>query len=352
MKKLVGVSLLAFSLSFAYGASYGTLGKIPLSKPLVTTVNPPKHIYIKPSQHQQRRTMSSTRSAPQPAPSIRPASQFVFNPQTDAISAVNNDQGQLVYYLVYKKSDAARNLVYFNDRLNQVSGNDAEHYNMTVTDSNSYGGWVYFDSTQGGFKSGCTFASRNGHYKYFNFTVNSQGLMTIETAITYFSSGEVRTTKPIPLDKWVYIQGYQLGENYQLGWKDINGEQHIVSGQIRILESRRDTHYIDLNGVERVIRGIYPIAFNFHTCATRSAHFFWHPSEPMLAGYNIKNFSSAEVRQGLYYNLDTRLLNDINNAFLNNTSPIKPNMVVVYTSDDGTIIAIDLRETPYPDFTK
>ncbi|MGP1450047.1 MAG: hypothetical protein ACTTJS_02815 [Wolinella sp.] len=72
----------------------------------------------------------------------------------------------------------------------------------------------------------------------------------------------------------------------------------------------------------------------------------------MLAGYNIKNFSSAEVRQGLYYNLDTRLLNDINNAFLNNTSPIKPNMVVVYTSDDGTIIAIDLRETPYPDFTK
>ncbi|MGP1450046.1 MAG: hypothetical protein ACTTJS_02810 [Wolinella sp.] len=93
MKKLVGVSLLAFSLSFAYGASYGTLGKIPLSKPLVTTVNPPKHIYIKPSQHQQRRTMSSTRSAPQPAPSIRPASQFVFNPQTDAISAVNNDQG-------------------------------------------------------------------------------------------------------------------------------------------------------------------------------------------------------------------------------------------------------------------
>lgn len=154
-------------------------------------------------------------------------------------------------------------------------------YNNTVTHSNSFGGWFYFDSLNGGYNGGCTLADRSkGATRVFRFTLSPTGILSISRQNSAYSTVSTNTTVAVPMDEWIYIQGHQLGNNYTVGWKKEDGTEHTASGS------------------NNPIVSITPEAYNFDiSCASDATHIFWQPGKTMFAWFSQTNVSSAEIYQ-------------------------------------------------------
>jgi len=70
----------------------------------------------------------------------------------------------------------------------------------------------------------------------------------------------------------------------------------------------------------------------------------------MFSNYATRDLRNKPVHQGLYYNLDATLLQDINNVILGQPTPLNLNMFDIYINNSGVAIVVDLRNIAYLDF--
>ncbi len=114
--------------------------------------------------------------------------------------------------------------VYYNGGRNA----NAEYSEWGIPYTNSFGLWIKLG---GYFTTPITLFNRNevhseaGGYRtdFFNFQVLESGKLSVKTKLTNTSFDNIITTKPIPLNKWVYVQAIQNVKKYQVGWKTEDG---------------------------------------------------------------------------------------------------------------------------------
>jgi len=124
-------------------------------------------------------------------------------------------------------------------------------------------------------------------YAFFRLSLTSNGMLSVKSQITGFSTGNIQTTSAVPMDEWVYIQGYQFGNTYKVGWKKPNGVQHVVQGNIVPL----DGQYV-------------PNTYNFSTnCLHATRGFFWQPGDDMFVNMyaNVEGKEVHQINNGGYY---------------------------------------------------
>lgn len=163
---------------------------------------------------------------------------------------------------------------------NENSGSLRNYYNNVVNLSNSFGGWFYFDSQSGGYNGGCTLADRSGANRVFRFTISPTGILSISQQHSDYSTASTSTTQAVPMDEWIYLQGYQMGHSYSVGWKKTNGVQHVVS----------NTFY--------PVTTLKPNAYSFNiSCASNATHTFWQPGKTMFSWMETADIGTAEICQ-------------------------------------------------------
>ncbi len=169
-----------------------------------------------------------------------PLDLFTFNPDTDILVEVTDASGsQVLYYLAAKKDTQAFcfQITTNNEWILPIAGssewdNIANAYNGKFyadntgdprVAANSVGMWIYATSYKD-FANAIIFSrnySGNGPIRadYFHAVINADGTLQITSALTDYSVDRVYTTKPYPLNEWVYIQAFQQANLYTIGWK-------------------------------------------------------------------------------------------------------------------------------------
>jgi len=214
----------------------------------------------------------------------------------------------------------------------------ANYYNSTVTKSNSFGSWVFFDSQNGGYGAGDELTNRRSSSPInFRFSVLSNGKLQVKISRTNWSTVSVESPLPVPMDQWVYIQAYQSGNNYSVGWQTANGTQSVASKNMSSLITNN------------------PNTYNFDISLPANAtHTFWGPGTQMFAEMNNADISAKDVSSMSIVDYTT-------SAFLNDLwagifpaiadTTITQDMLDIYT-DNSNIIVVDLRNrtctTPLP----
>lgn len=185
-----------------------------------------------------------------------------FNSSTDSLVALRNSAGNVVLYVTYTTdkpfAEVGNILTIDSSRLDSPKDyavqkwnpdkqelyseyvNARTYYNggRNPTDkypewgmpySNSFGMWIKLG---GYFSEAILLFNRNEIYKqsdpaweyqYFNFQLLPSGLLSVTTKYSDYSTERIITTKPIPLNKWVYIQAIEKVLDYQIGWKAEDG---------------------------------------------------------------------------------------------------------------------------------
>ncbi|WP_297812158.1 hypothetical protein [uncultured Helicobacter sp.] len=185
-----------------------------------------------------------------------------FNSSTDSLVALKNSAGNVVLYVTYTTdkpfAEVGNILTIDSSRLDSPKDyavqkwnpdkqelyseyvNVRTYYNggRNPTDkypewgmpySNSFGMWIKLG---GYFSEAISLFSRNEIYKqsdpawenqYFNFELLPSGLLSVTTKYSDYSTERITTKKPIPLNKWVYIQAIEKVLDYQIGWKAEDG---------------------------------------------------------------------------------------------------------------------------------
>lgn len=118
--------------------------------------------------------------------------------------------------------------------------------------SNSFGMWIKLG---GYFSEAISLFNRNEIYKqddpaweyqYFNFKLLPTGLLSVTTRYGDYATQSITTTKPIPLNKWVYIQAIEKVLDYQIGWKAEDGSDEELVQQTfgnQTIKFSKDTSY-------------------------------------------------------------------------------------------------------------
>ena len=185
-----------------------------------------------------------------------------FNPSTDSLVALKDSAGNVILYITYTTdkpfAEVGNILAIDSSRLDSPKDyavqkwnpdkkelyteyvNARTYYNggRNATDkypewgmpySNSFGMWIKLG---GYFSEAISLFNRNEIYKqddpaweyqYFNFELLPSGLLSVTTKYSDYSTERIITTKPIPLNKWVYIQAIEKVLDYQIGWKAEDG---------------------------------------------------------------------------------------------------------------------------------
>lgn len=121
--------------------------------------------------------------------------------------------------------------VYYNGGRNT----NAEYTEWGLPYTNSFGLWIKLG---GYFTTPITLFDRNETNKkdegyrteYFLFQVLESGKLSVTTKSLDYSTESIVTNKPIPLNKWVYVQAMQSVKNYTIGWKAQDGsDEEIVT---------------------------------------------------------------------------------------------------------------------------
>lgn len=261
-------------------------------------------------------------------------SGFNFDPNTDSLYGITS--GGTVLFYIATTTAAGFDVCFSNQKTLGASVETfkstpaAGYYNNTVTHSNSFGGWFYFDSLNGGYNGGCTLADRSkGATRVFRFTLSPTGILSISRQHSAYSTASTNTTIAVPMDEWIYIQGLQLGNNYTVGWKKEDGTEHTASGS------------------NNPIVSIKPEAYNFDiSCASDATHIFWQPGQTMFEWFSQADVSSAEIYQmsQTYNAMSSEFLTALLYAIDDNVpdSFISKSMLTLYVDNTNTTI-VDLR---------
>lgn len=201
--------------------------------------------------------------------------------------------------------------------------------------TNSAGMWIYATSYKD-FANRVIFSRNyNGdgnkiRTDYFHAVINADGTLQITSAITDYSADRVYTTKPYPLNEWVYIQALQGGNTYTIGWKTATDEER---------KSKTFTRNVDL--VAETFDNIFNY-INSDSCIPIK-EFFWQPGIYMfelMYNYNAKAKLIQQNKQNVF-GLDTELVDNINAVIMEQPSFLTENSFVVYA--DSNDIVIDIR---------
>jgi len=88
-------------------------------------------------------------------------SELSLDSSTDIVFEAQ-ENGQTLFYVAYSKSSGGYLDSGVSGALNSFSNPvNGGYYNSVVTHSNSFGGWAYFSSANGGYNGGCQLVSRN-----------------------------------------------------------------------------------------------------------------------------------------------------------------------------------------------
>lgn len=167
------------------------------------------------------------------SPGIMKGNNLVIN--SNAVE--KNCQEQYKNYVVYIwdkatqafKPETVCPYVYYNGGRNT----NAEYTEWGLPYTNSFGLWIKLG---GYFTTPITLFDRNeqhskeGGYRtdFFNFQVLESGKLSVTTKLTNYSYESIVTNKPIPLNKWVYVQAIQSVKNYTIGWKAQDGSDEEI----------------------------------------------------------------------------------------------------------------------------
>lgn len=282
-----------------------------------------------------------------------PLDLFTFNPDTDILVEVTDSSGsQVLYYLAAKKNAQAFcfQVVTNNEWILPIStspewGNIEKAYNGKFyadnkgdprVATNSVGMWIYATSYKD-FANAIIFSrnySGNGPIRtdYFHAVINADGTLQITSALTDYSVDRVYTTRPYPLNEWVYIQAFQQANLYTIGWKTATDEEK---------SSKTFSRQTDL------VAATFDNIFNYVSSGSciPIKEFFWQPGIYMfelMYNYNAKSKLIMQNRQNVF-GLDTELVDNINAVIMGQPSFLTENSFVVYA--DSNDIVIDIRNT-------
>lgn len=211
----------------------------------------------------------------------------------------------------------------------------ADYYNNTPVQLNSFGGWIYLES-QNPMIGSCQLTQRyftvSNSLKVFDVSITADRKLSVAGSITQWSSTSITTIDAIPQDEWIYISAYQSGKSYQVGWRraDLTGDTQV--GSI----------YPDF------ALDLTPNVYNFPMdgdCLQKASHLFWQPGVAMFDNMFQRDLSAMEIHGSIGLELDLLngpLVQDITNLLYGLPSPITFNDVDVYFGTAEGVI-VDLR---------
>ncbi|TLD86564.1 hypothetical protein [Helicobacter sp. MIT 05-5294] len=160
----------------------------------------------------------------------------------------------------------------------------------------------------------------------------ADGTLQITSALTDYSVDRVYTTRPYPLNEWVYIQAFQQANLYTIGWKTATDEEK---------SSKTFSRQTDL------VAATFDNIFNYVNSSSciPIKEFFWQSGIFMfelMYNYNAKSKLIMQNRQNVF-GLDTELVDNINAVIMEQPSFLTEKSFVVYA--DSNDIVIDIRNT-------
>lgn len=271
---------------------------------------------------------------------------------------------------------------------------------------NSAGGWFYLTQYP---KSELVIFDRSSwktdevEHIVFRFVLTTNGYLVIRrTLLEGLTTDNLTSPKPVPLNKWVYIQGRQNGLEHSLGWKTADDESTAtkrfstpnVELQVFAMRSafmnevyaRNTTVFPNISDIQIpnvldqaqvVFGGTYPpntgvgctTAFSTFQTTYRNLssdifveEFFWQPNMQMFALMNNYNAAAKDIAQtatATTFNLDSVLIQELLNAINGNSTSIRyvpilnssgtiaeVNNVDVYVDDNLDAVLFDMRGVP------
>jgi len=211
----------------------------------------------------------------------------------------------------------------------------ADYYNNTPVQLNSFGGWIYLES-QNPMIGSCQLTQRyftvSNSLKVFDVSITADRKLSVAGSITQWSSTSITTIDAIPQDEWIYISAYQSGKSYQVGWRraDLTGDTQV--GSI----------YPDF------ALDLTPNVYNFPMdgdCLQKASHLFWQPGVAMFDNMFQRDLSAMEIHGSIGLELDLLngpLVQDITDLLFGLPSPVTFNDIdVCFGTAEGVIV--DLR---------
>ncbi|MBX7489909.1 hypothetical protein [Helicobacter turcicus] len=297
---------------------------------------------------------------------ILPIDNFTFNDQTDMLLEVTDSSGQLLYYLAAPKdkTDFCRVEPLIDSEGEKTyqwtSYKTAEGATIALADTygrnfpasgggdprvaiNSAGMWIYATS-YADFANKIIFTrnewDRNAQGgkrdDYFHVLFNADGTLQITSKITDYSVDRLQTLQPYPLNQWVYIQAYQEGNNYTIGWKTADKTEHVVGPKTftRQADITADTFKTFMQNYQE------------ENDCVMVREFFWQPGVNMFEIMNNYNavFKEIEQVQHKVFRLDTIFINEINKAIIGQPSSLTLNDFNVYVDNNYVIYVVDIRK--------
>lgn len=270
-----------------------------------------------------------------------------FNSSTDSLVALRNSAGNVVLYVTYTTdkpfAEVGNILTIDSSRLDSPKDyavqkwnpdkqelyseyvNARTYYNggRNPTDkypewdmpySNSFGMWIKLG---GYFSEAISLFNRNEIYKqsdpaweyqYFNFQLLPSGLLSVTTKYSDYSTERIITTKPIPLNKWVYIQAIEKVLDYQIGWKAEDGsDEELVQKTFgnQTIKFSKDASYQRYFSVTDLMRYLENDETRFYINAKE---LFYNPVAGMfelMDNYNAKEKLIFSTGGQITYDINT-----------------------------------------------
>ncbi|WP_300826953.1 hypothetical protein [Helicobacter sp. UBA3407] len=309
-----------------------------------------------------------------------------FNSSTDSLVALRNSAGNVVLYVAYTTdkpfAEVGNILTIDSSRLDSPKDyavqkwnpdkqelyseyvNARTYYNggRNPTDkypewgmpySNSFGMWIKLG---GYFSEAISLFNRNEIYKqsdpaweyqYFNFQLLPSGLLSVTTKYSDYSTERIITTKPIPLNKWVYIQAIEKVLDYQIGWKAEDGsDEELVQKTFgnQAIKFSKDASYQRYFSVTDLMRYLENDETRFYINAKE---LFYNPVVGMfelMDNYNAKEKLIFSTGGQITYDINT-LIQESYTVLSGGTSSILNlnDIDVYYDPQTLNILLIDWR---------
>ena len=330
-------------------------------------------------------------------------SDMIYNPTTDDLYQIELEGGIVLMILVNKGQTSFYGDILIRPSTLELGKTLCAYIGMSYTDTtvpggqgdsrvglNSAGAWIYlpkYPSTE----TVIIERSLSKDNPSFRFAIGQSGILTITRTLTAnLTTVRVQTTKPVPLNEWVYIQGRQNGLEHSLGWKTANDGNTVTKRfekhsdvPVNIFRGR----FFDINfaaikfkeegediPISQVDVPCNKYALNtFVKCRTLCfpnenyisitdtpfyvKEFFWNGSTPMFAlmdNYDALEKHLSQIPNTFYMNLI--LVNALIDVYNNDRTedsvllarPLgsRPDNIDMFVDRGQGIIAFDLRRLP------